>query len=414
MKQKNNKLIALIAFVLIFLSTVCSVYAFSFRNMTLDLIQISDTHITDRDDTSYKALGSSKALLADAVDQINNIKGLDFILFTGDLVDKGSYDNYLEFFNIMKKSKYPYLNAFGNHDFYGEMSKDEVLNYIRENNPNYVFPDSYYAISPKTDYRIIVLDSTIKDDTSQGYLSQEQLAFLDNELAENQDKVVVIAMHHPAIEPFSSSEHALSNADEFNEILLKYKNPIIVLSGHYHAAKIRHYGNLVYVSTPAMVTYPMAFRHIKIVNYKDRVQFSFELIPTRLDDIKEANRQSVISYSTLYGMPKDRDTEFTFKKSHPKSANYKRNKIKNALKEGKASKKEEKELSKVKRSKAERLQAKEEAKLKREEARRAKEELKRQEKMAKPKREFNLFKKKSKPVQEQQQEADEVEELLEI
>jgi len=39
---------------------------------------------------------------------------------------------------------------------------------------------------------------------------------------ENQDKVVVIVMHHPSVEPFVSVDHSLLNADEFNEILLKY------------------------------------------------------------------------------------------------------------------------------------------------------------------------------------------------
>ena len=60
--------------------------------------------------------------------------------------------------------------------------------------------------------------------------------------------------------------------------MVKYKNPIVVISGHYHATKIRVIGNLIFVSTPSMVTYPMAFRHIKITNYKDRVHYNFDFI----------------------------------------------------------------------------------------------------------------------------------------
>ena len=84
------------------------------------------------------------------------------------------------------------------------MTKDEVLSTVQKYNKNYTFNDTYYAISPKTDYRIIVLDSTIKENTSQGELSAEQLKFLDDELAQNQDKIVVIALHHPPVEPFVS------------------------------------------------------------------------------------------------------------------------------------------------------------------------------------------------------------------
>ena len=341
--KKHFKLF--LAIIGVLLVTTLGVYAFSFRNMTLDFVHVSDTHISDRQDTSYKALSSSRVLLKDIVEQINNIQGLDFILFTGDLVDSASKNNFDMYYNSISRLKYPSLNTFGNHDFYGNMTKEEVLDTVKEHNKNYIFDDTFYAITPKTDYRIIVLDSTIKNEnTSNGRLSQEQLDFLDNELSENQDKIVIIAMHHAAVEPFIASEHALLNAKEFNEILIKYKNPIVVLSGHYHAAKIRRIGNIVYVSTPALVTYPMAARHIKIINFKDRVQYKFEFLPTKLDDIKETNRQNVISYATLAGSEKDRNIEFTYYKKRSKSVNYKRKKIEQSAKEQKISKREMKKL----------------------------------------------------------------------
>ena len=344
MNTKNNLKIFLLILCVSIITTL-SVCAFSFRNMTLDFIHMSDTHISQRADTSYKALSSSSILLKNMVEQINEILGLDFVLFTGDLVDSASEENFELYYKTLSKLKYPSLNAFGNHDFYGNMTKEQVLETVKSYNKNYIFDDTYYALTPKTDYRIIVLDSAIKNEnTSNGKLSEEQLAFLDKELSENQDKIVIIAMHHPSVEPFVSLEHSLLNAQEFNEILLKYKNPIVVLSGHYHAAKIRQIGNIVFVSTPSTVTYPMACRHIKITNYKDRVLYKFDFLTTSLGDIQEQNRQNVISYSALAGLEKDRTLEFTYYKKHPKSAKYKRNKIKKAAKTTKASKKELKKL----------------------------------------------------------------------
>ncbi|MBR1616721.1 metallophosphoesterase, partial [bacterium] len=351
MKTKLKIYVSLFSVALILLCATLGAYAFSFRNMTLDFIHISDTHISERPDTSYKALGSSTLLLHDAIKQINDIKGIDFVLFTGDLVDSATKRNYELYYSLLNELKYPSLNAFGNHDFIG-MSKDEVLEIVRSNNPNYMFSDSYYAISPKTDYRIIFLDSIIKDPSSaNGEIPKEQLEFLDNELLENQDKIVVIALHHPPVQPFVAKEHSLLNADEFNNILLKYKNPIVVLSGHYHATKLRRIGNIVYVSTPSMVTYPMAFRHIKIVNYKDRVLYKFDFIPTTLEDIKEQNRQSVISYSTLAGIEADRNIEFTYMKKQFKTVKYKQKKIAQAAKPHKTSKRELKKLTQQKTSK---------------------------------------------------------------
>ncbi len=351
MKVKSIKSSSIkILFILFaFLVGINCAFAFSFRNMTLDFIDISDTHIsTDRADTTYKALSSSSMLLADAIEQINTIKGLDFVLFNGDLVDSSTKQNWEQFYKVVSDLKYPNLNCFGNHDLTtGSLSEDEILEIVKNHNRNYIFDKTYYSFSPKTDYRIIVLDSIIKDrNTANGELSPEQLAFLDNEIEQNPDKIIVIAMHHPAIEPFSSIEHALVNEKDFNEILLKYKNPIIVLTGHYHAAKIRSIGNIVYVSTPSLVTYPMAFRHIKITNYKDRVKYEFDFLNTRLDDIKEANRQSVISYGTLAGIESDRNREIIFKKRNVKSPKYKRDKIDKANKSAKVSKRELKKLTK--------------------------------------------------------------------
>ena len=345
----KTKLIKILLLICLFVFETLSASAFSFRNMTLDFIHISDTHISDRMDTSYKALSSSKALLKDAINQINDIQGIDFVLFTGDMVDYASKENYHEYYKLLTKLKYPTLNSFGNHDFSSELPKEEVLKLVKTYNPNYVFSDTYYAFSPKTDYRIIILDPVIKDEvTANGLLDDEQLQFLERELSQNTDKIIVIALHHPSLEPFKAQEHSLLNADKMNEILIKYKNPIIVLSGHYHATKLRHIGNIVFVSTPSMVTYPMGFRHIKITNYKDRVDYKFEFISTRLDDVKESNRQSVISYGTLAGLEKDRNSSFITRKSSTRSIAYKRNKIKHALKDVTVSKRELKKLTSTK------------------------------------------------------------------
>ena len=351
MKNRYLKLLLIIGFIV---SITLGAFAFSFRNMTLDFVHISDTHITSKSNTTYKMLGNSKALLVDAVEQINKIQGLDFVMFGGDNVDTATEQNYLDFYKILSKLRYPSLNAFGSHDYaYGELDKERVLELTRQFNPNYTFADTYYAISPKTDYRIIVLDPVIMGaKTSNGEIPAEQLAFLDNELMENQDKVVVIVMHYPSVEPFVAKEHSLLNANEFNELILKYRNPIVVLTGHYHAAKIRHWGNLLFISTPSMVTYPMAFRHIKITNFNDRVKFEMEMIPTRLDDIKEENRQGVISYGTLAGLEADRNLTYTFKKNNYKSVRYKRNKIKNSQKITKTSRRELKKLTQPKKVKS--------------------------------------------------------------
>ena len=104
MKNKISKIFVILGLII---ATTIGCYAFSFRNMTLDFIHISDTHISDRSSTTYKALGYSKELLADAVEQINKIVGLDFVMFTGDMVDYATEENYYNFYKLLSKMKYP-------------------------------------------------------------------------------------------------------------------------------------------------------------------------------------------------------------------------------------------------------------------------------------------------------------------
>ena len=49
------------------------------------------------------------------------------------------------------------------------------------------------------------------------------------------------------------------------------KNPIGVFQGHYHAAKITQHDNVLYVNSPALVSYPNAFRVVSVTNHKDKV-----------------------------------------------------------------------------------------------------------------------------------------------
>ncbi len=316
--KKNNIKYLLIAF-LAFLTVTSSAIAFSFRDITLKFVQISDSHISERQNTSYKMLASSKLLLTDAIKQINTMHDIDFIVFTGDMVDEPIAQYWQDYFEILAKSHYPILMAFGNHDMAKGKTEylngDEVLDLIKKYNKNYPFDKTYYAITPKPDYRMIVLDLTQSETgTSNGKISQEQLQFLDEELESNQDKIILIFQHFPVVEPFESQNHKILNADEYMEILKKYNMPIAIFSGHYHTTKIIQEDNIIHVSTPSLVTYPNAFRTVNITNYKDRVIFDFYFYQTTLENVKNESKATTIAYSTFLGTPKDQSRTITIMK----------------------------------------------------------------------------------------------------
>lgn len=285
---------------------------------SLKFAQLSDTHFyTGTDNTTYKMIGRSGELLDDAIAQVNEIPNLDFVMFTGDLIDKPFEKELSAFLPHTEKINAPWYFSFGNHDTMvgGYLNPKLYMELVNKYNKNYKFEKSYYSFAPQKGYKVIVLDSIIRDRlTSNGRIGEEQLAWLDNELKEAQKDTVLIFMHVPILEPFNSPNHRLLDADKVEEILNKYKNPIAIFQGHYHVAKITQKDNIVYVSCPSMVTYPNAFRLITISNFRNKVVIDIQDKETRLKDIQKLAKLLIFSSNFYLGEEKDRNATIIIKK----------------------------------------------------------------------------------------------------
>lgn len=330
-KILKNLLFMMVAVIL----TATSSYAFSLRDTTLKFVQVSDAHISDSENTSFKMLSQSKNLLKDAIQQINKEQSVDFVMFTGDMVDRPHLDSYRDFFTILCELKYPVLLTLGNHDANFEdtreentLTTDDVVKLIADCNPNQKYDKSYWAVGLRGNFHIVVLDLRTDNISSNGYISDEQLAFLDKELEENKDKIVLIFEHHPPLEPFQSDNHKVLNADKYFEVLSKYKNPIAVFSGHYHTTKITKVENVIYVSSPSLVTYPNAFRVVSVTSYRDRAVFDFYFKETGLTEVQAEAKANTIAAATFAGLQKDRNTTIVIKKKIIKEKRSKKEKNK--------------------------------------------------------------------------------------
>lgn len=285
---------------------------------SLRFAQLSDTHFyTGTDNTTYKMIGRSGELLDDAISQINETPNVSFVMFTGDLIDKPFEKELSAFLPHTEKINAPWYFAFGNHDTMvgGYLNPKLYMELVNKYNKNYKFEKTYYSFVPQKGYKAIVLDSIIRDRlTSNGRLGDEQLAWLDNELAKSQKDTVLIFMHVPVLEPYVSPNHRLLDADKMEAVLGKYKNPIAVFQGHYHGAKITQKGNILYVSCPSMVTYPNAFRMITITNYRNKVVFDIQEKETRHKDIQKLAKLLIFASNFYTGGESDRNAVVTIKK----------------------------------------------------------------------------------------------------
>jgi hypothetical protein len=197
----------------------------------------------------------------------------------------------------------------------GYLTPSLYMQLVNKYNKNYKFEKTYYSFVPQKGYKAIVLDTIIRDRlTANGRLGDEQLKWLNNELEKSSNDIVLIYMHVPVVEPFNSPNHRLLDSDKMQEILNKYKNPIVVFQGHYHSAKITQNDNIVYISCPSLVTYPNAFRIITITNNRKKVIINVENKETRLKNIQKLAKILVFSPTIYTGEEKDQNATLIINK----------------------------------------------------------------------------------------------------
>ena len=283
----------------------------------LRIAQVSDIHFSSyEENTSYKFLKKSPQLLDDVIFQLNTSGSYDFVVFTGDLVNKPKVSELEKVLSHIKKLNYPWFAINGNHDiaFEGQLTKDKFRKILADNNSKMKLDKNYYAFSPKKGYRVICLDSIIDYKlTSNGEISDIQLKWLKKELDSNKKNVVVICTHVPIDEPYNSSNHKLLNEYDVKSLLRSYTNPIIVLQGHYHCVRAVQDNNIIYITTPSLVTYPNAYRVININNNNKEVFVDVFLKETNLKDIQARSKMRLLGGDILYGEETDRNTTFKIK-----------------------------------------------------------------------------------------------------
>lgn len=300
---------------------VVAIFIFIFNNLpsksdTLKFVQLSDIHYSAiRPDNAYKALSRSKDLINDAVNQINGIPNVDFVIVTGDGIDAPLESSANDLFGYLNKLKYPWYYAIGNHDTAesATLNKKRFIEMLQQNNPSFKFDKAYYSFVPKHGFKVIVLEGD-DEGSCNGFIPPEELQWLDSELESAKHDIVLIFLHFPLLEPFPSTNHRILDSDEFYAVLNKYKNPIGIFTGHYHTTKITRVNNIIHVSTPALVGYPNAFRLVSVTNYRHKAIFDFYFYETKLKDVQQKAKLQLFGSSSYYGTEKDRSTTIVIDK----------------------------------------------------------------------------------------------------
>lgn len=192
---------------------------------------ISDFHVFSKaPETSLVRPDAADAARKIVADIVAFRPGLDAVMFTGDLTDGGSADDYALLTSILAPIRVPVFVVPGNHD-----KRPTLREAFRGDLPFAEGPFLNYATA-LGDLRVIGLDTLI-DGRVEGRIEAETLDWLGDRLAEPWDGPTYVLMHHP---PFLSGIRGLDQmslvggGDRLADLVRRHPGLLHILSGHIH------------------------------------------------------------------------------------------------------------------------------------------------------------------------------------
>lgn len=245
---------------------------------SLHFAQISDIHISVLGDRYDMLSGRSAGFLANILAALNRLEDLDFVLFTGDLLDTAQETERDRFAQLLSTLTKPYYIIPGNHDRRnpGDTAGLTRRDFARHFNPQFAGrppgPEAqagYWSAAVSPQVQLIGLDSP-RDRDWGGEIDAAQQVWLENELAVHAAKLVILVVHHPfhALAPIDHTPHwtkfVCDNGPEMLALLDRYPQVKVVLTGHHHQAKIDRLGARLHIACPAVAVYPCAYRTFRL------------------------------------------------------------------------------------------------------------------------------------------------------
>ena len=235
------------------------------QSLDLRLVFFSDVHARTEWDTPL-----ALAMAAEAI----NAEKADLVIAGGDLITDGfqssaapvapRWDAYMAMHDTLAGQVHAVI---GNHDLVAAIPEDDTE---PSEDPRAIFREhfdvdrTYYSFDING-YHIILLDSIqiAGDDLKyQGWVSQEQLKWLENDLsAVPADQPIVVALHVPLVTSFYQITEGSTSAAPPNRVVVNSKdvldafsdhNLILVLQGHLHVHEAITWQDTVFITGGAL------------------------------------------------------------------------------------------------------------------------------------------------------------------
>lgn len=207
----------------------------------ISILQLTDTHIMASPEETL--LGVSTAYYFNAVLEsvLTSNRKFDLCLVTGDIAQDPCTASYEFILKNLQRLNIPCFCLPGNHDDLAIMQ--QVLATDSVNCLKHIYLGNW---------QIICLNSQVSN-SANGYLSDDELGFLELCLKNNPDSYSLVAVHHHAI-PCGSSwmdTMMIENAQDLFAILERYPKVKTLVTGHIHQATDSQLNSLRVLTTPS-------------------------------------------------------------------------------------------------------------------------------------------------------------------
>ncbi len=168
-----------------------------------------------------------------AVLQAVRADGSQFLIHTGDLVNRGTEAEFAAFAQIMEGFELPFFPVAGNHD----AQAGDLTWFLRYSGA----PAAHYSL----DRGLVHLTLA---DSHHGVLPPAELQWIEQDLAQSSQPVKIVALHHPPYDP-DGSNHILGGGNQAFMDLMRQEGVDYVFCGHIHAFVMEEREGTVYVIT---------------------------------------------------------------------------------------------------------------------------------------------------------------------
>lgn len=206
------------------------------------IVQLSDTHLLAGGAPAYGRVDTLSALRRAArhiADLDARLGGIDAVVVSGDLADKGEPEAYALFREAMAEVSAPLFAIPGNHDARAPF-RDAF------GGPDGETLDFAADVGALT---LIGLDTSAPG-FSHGVVSAAQCAWLDSALAARPERPAILFLHHPPFETGIGHMDAINlrAADALAETVARHETIRLVACGHVHRTLAT-----VWAGRPAMI-----------------------------------------------------------------------------------------------------------------------------------------------------------------